>query len=145
MTSARLLPTVWIMHTADGWYPIQPSDRCRAEDHGKLNPHVLRIEDADGNVLWARNGAPQWVPAIISMADPGTVFPPRDEWDIAAYDTDDVVAGYREYCIADPAPGPNHSPAYRWGWANARRDATHIPDGYEPLRDAFIDMSRRPN
>lgn len=44
----------WIMHTTDGWYPIQPSERCRPEDHGRLNPHVLKIEDALGNVLWER-------------------------------------------------------------------------------------------
>ena len=51
---ASLLPTIWIMKTASGWYPIQPSDRCRPEDHGLLNPHVIQIEDANGNVLWRR-------------------------------------------------------------------------------------------
>lgn len=75
----------------------------------------------------------------------GTVFPPRDAWDIAAYDTDEVVAGYREHRICDPVPGPNRSPAYRWGWANSHKDATGTPDGYEPLRHAFIQISRRPN
>lgn len=55
--TARLIPTFWIMHTVDGWYPIQPSDRCKAEDHGQLNPHVVRISDADGNVLWTRKEA----------------------------------------------------------------------------------------
>ena len=59
MMAAHLLPTVWIMHTADGWYPIQPSSRCKAEDHGRLNPHVVRIEDAEGNVLWTRKEALQ--------------------------------------------------------------------------------------
>ena len=49
-----LLPTVWIMHTAEGWYPIQPSSRCRPEDHAALNDHVVRIEDVEGNVLWRR-------------------------------------------------------------------------------------------
>ncbi len=78
------------------------------------------------------------------MSELGTVFPPRDEWDIAAYPTDEVVAGYREYRPDDPAPGPNHSAGYRWGWTNGRRDVTHEPDGFEPLRYAFIDMSRRP-
>jgi hypothetical protein len=52
--AAELLPTIWIMHTADGWYPIQPSTRCKPEDHAALNPHVIRIEDASGNVLWDR-------------------------------------------------------------------------------------------
>lgn len=52
---AYLLPTVWIMRTANGWYPIQPSNLCKPEDHGALNPHVIRIEDADGNVLWDRS------------------------------------------------------------------------------------------
>lgn len=79
------------------------------------------------------------------MSEIGSVFPPRDEWDIAAYDTDEVVEGYREYSIHDPAPGPNRSPAYRWGWANSHKDATGIPDGFEPLRHAFIDLCRRPN
>ena len=52
-----LLPTVWSMHTVDGWYPIQPSSRCRPEDHGDLNPHVLRIEDAAGRTLWTRSAS----------------------------------------------------------------------------------------
>lgn len=50
----KLLPTVWIMRTDVGWYPIQPSDRCKPEDHGRLNDHVMSIEDAEGNVLWTR-------------------------------------------------------------------------------------------
>ncbi len=54
MTEARLLPTVWIMRTKDGFYPIQPSSLCKPEDHGELNPHVVAIEDAEGNVLWKR-------------------------------------------------------------------------------------------
>jgi len=51
---AYLLPTVWIMVTAAGWYPVQPSNKCKPEDHAALNPHVIRIEDAAGNVLWRR-------------------------------------------------------------------------------------------
>lgn len=50
-----LLPhDIWIMRTKDGWYPIQPSAKCKPEDHGRLNDHVLSIEDMDGNVLWKR-------------------------------------------------------------------------------------------
>ena len=49
-----LLPTLWLMRTGDGFYPIQPSDRCKPEDHGRLNPHVLSVEDIDGKVLWKR-------------------------------------------------------------------------------------------
>jgi hypothetical protein len=52
---AMLLPTYWIMRTAEGWYPIQPSSKCKPEDHGALNPHVVRIEDMEGNVLWDRS------------------------------------------------------------------------------------------
>lgn len=74
--------------------------------------------------------------------DIGSVFPPRDEWDIAAYATDEVVAGYREHRIDDIAPGPNHAPGYRWGWSNARKDATKIDDGFEGLRRAYIRMQR---
>lgn len=54
MTEAKLTPTVWIMKVKNGFYPIQPSDHCKPETHGKLNPHVLSIEDAEGNVLWKR-------------------------------------------------------------------------------------------
>lgn len=50
----KLLPTVWIMRTKDHFYPIQPSELCKPEDHGKLNDHVVSIEDADGRVLWQR-------------------------------------------------------------------------------------------
>lgn len=54
--SARPLPNIWIMHTVDGgWYPIEPSEKCKPEDHGKLNPHVTRIEAVDGRVLWTRS------------------------------------------------------------------------------------------
>ena len=44
----------WLMFTADGFYPIQPSEKCKAEDHGRLNDHVIRIEDVAGKVLWRR-------------------------------------------------------------------------------------------
>lgn len=53
--AAYLLPTVWTMRTADGWYPIQPSNLCKPEDHGRLNDHVIRIEDAEGNTIWERS------------------------------------------------------------------------------------------
>lgn len=53
-TATALLPTVWLMFTVDGFYPIQPSVRCKPEDHGFLNDHVTRIEDIEGNVLWQR-------------------------------------------------------------------------------------------
>lgn len=80
----------------------------------------------------------------MSAADAGTIFPPRDEWDIAAYPTDEVVAGYRDYRHDDPAPGENHSPGYRWGWTNHRKDAASEPDGFERIRSAFIRMCERP-
>ena len=51
---AKFLNTVWIMRTVTGWYPVQPSDKCTPEDHGRLNPHVLTIEDTKGNVLWRK-------------------------------------------------------------------------------------------
>lgn len=58
MEQAKLLDTYWIMRTRDGFfYPIQPSSKCKAEDHGRLNPHVIQIDDADGNVLWKRQDA----------------------------------------------------------------------------------------
>ncbi len=54
-SGAKLLPTVWLMFTAEGFYPIQPSNRCKPEDHGALNDHVTRIEDIFGNVIWRRS------------------------------------------------------------------------------------------
>lgn len=51
----QLLPTIWIMRTVDNnWYPIQPSEKCKPEDHGRLNNHIVSIEDAAGGVLWQR-------------------------------------------------------------------------------------------
>jgi hypothetical protein len=49
-----MLNEVWIMKTKDGWYPVTPSKKCKPEDHGKLNPHVISIEDERGNVIWTR-------------------------------------------------------------------------------------------
>jgi hypothetical protein len=52
---SKLLPTVWIMRTKEGFfYPIQPTKKCKPEDHGRLNPHVIAIETASGKVLWKR-------------------------------------------------------------------------------------------
>lgn len=48
-------PRIWIMFTSDGWYPIEPSEKCKPEDHGNPNDHVLRIETIAGEVLWARD------------------------------------------------------------------------------------------
>jgi hypothetical protein len=72
------------------------------------------------------------------------VFPPRTAFDILAYDTEEIVAGYRQYRDGDPEPGDNRSASYRWGWANARKDVTREPDGFEPLRRDFIRMVERP-
>ena len=55
MSGAVLRKTFWIMHTIDGgWYPIQPSTKCKPEDHGRLNNHIASIEDAEGKVIWRR-------------------------------------------------------------------------------------------
>lgn len=53
--AAALLPTIWVMRTKDGFYPIQPSDKCKPEDHGRLNDHVMSIEDINGVVIWRRS------------------------------------------------------------------------------------------
>lgn len=50
----EMLDEIWIMRCAGFWYPVQPSRRCKPEDHGALNDHILSIEDAEGNVLWKR-------------------------------------------------------------------------------------------
>lgn len=78
----------------------------------------------------------------MNKAEHGYVFPPRDEWDVDAYPTDDVVDGYRGHSIHDPFPGDNHSPGYRWGFYNARKDATCIDDGYDHIRSAYIRMEK---
>lgn len=79
---------------------------------------------------------------MASPHDLGQVFPPRDEWDVAAYDSNEVVAGYRDHAPDDPVPGPNHSPAYRWGWTNRRRDAMRNCDGFDGIRHAYFELSR---
>lgn len=52
------MPVAWIMHTNSGrFYVIEPSTRCRPEDHGRLNDHVVKITDAlTGVLLWERSG-----------------------------------------------------------------------------------------
>jgi hypothetical protein len=80
------------------------------------------------------------------MTDIGTVFPPRDEWDVLGYPIDDVVEGYRSHRVGDPVPGNNHTPGYRWGWTNAQKDRTYkeIPfDGFEAIRSAVIALEKR--
>src|SRR5262245_299605 len=57
----------------------------------------------------------------MSFIDPP--FPPRDAFDVFAYDDDEVINGYLDgHRDDDIEPGPNHSPAYRWGWLNRRPD-----------------------
>lgn len=70
------------------------------------------------------------------------IFPPTAPEHIESYPDDDVVSGYRDHCIDDPEPGPNRSPGYRWGWLNARKDATGEADGHEWVRGAFIRKHR---
>jgi hypothetical protein len=50
----KLLDTVWLMHTKDGFYPIQPSELCKPEDHGKINDHIMMISNLEGDILWKR-------------------------------------------------------------------------------------------
>ena len=68
-------------------------------------------------------------------------FPPTCIEDIMIYDGDEVVAGYRERRRDDIPPGENRSPGYRWGWTNSQRDHGQ-PDGFEPLRYAYIRAMR---
>ena len=77
--------------------------------------------------------------------DIGKVFPPRDVWDIAAYDTDDVVAGHRTHRKDQQPPDDSFTPGYRWGWANARKTLTGEVDGFEELRATFAHMDRLKN
>lgn len=50
---------IWIMLTKDGFYPVEPTKKCKPEDHGRLNDHVISIQDINGNVLWERKEAVQ--------------------------------------------------------------------------------------
>jgi hypothetical protein len=69
-------------------------------------------------------------------------FPPTCVQHIHDYDSDDVVMGYRAHRIEDTPPGHNYPPGYRWGFANARCDASRAPDGFEALRYAYIQWCR---
>lgn len=79
------------------------------------------------------------------IAPIGTVFPPRDAFELMAYDLDQVVEGWLDYDPFVLPPGENHDPGYRWGWANARRTYTKQPDGYDSIRQDYIKMKRMPN
>lgn len=65
-------------------------------------------------------------------------FPPKCWQDIFAYDDDDVVAGFREYRLGEPEPGPNRPAGYRWGWANRKRDTTREPDAFDEVRRSYM-------
>ncbi len=78
-----------------------------------------------------------------STADPiGDVFPPRHEWDLAAYDADEAMEGFFDQEPGDPPPGDNRSPSYRWGWANRARDRQIEDDGFDHIRHAYIALRR---
>jgi len=50
-------PNIWIMFTNGGFYPVKPSAACKPDDHGNLNPRVIRIENMRGDVLWTREAS----------------------------------------------------------------------------------------
>jgi hypothetical protein len=50
----KMLDTVWLMHTKDGFYLLQPSERCKPEDHGNINDHLMMISSFEGDILWKR-------------------------------------------------------------------------------------------
>jgi hypothetical protein len=39
----------------EGWYPVVFTSRCKVEDHVKLNPGTVRVEEMDGRVIWPLN------------------------------------------------------------------------------------------
>jgi hypothetical protein len=47
--------------------------------------------------------------------------------DLDTLDEDEILAGYREYRVGDPEPGPNRGRAYWHGWRNAARDRGQLP------------------
>lgn len=77
-----------------------------------------------------------------SEPDFGTVFPPRDEYDVLAYDPADVMRGYRRFVADDPIPGPNHATGFRWGWQNRKRDCQLGDDGFDDVRRLAMLMSK---
>jgi hypothetical protein len=45
----------WVMLTNDNmFYLIEPSAVCKPEDHGNLNPHVVKIKNLADETLWIR-------------------------------------------------------------------------------------------
>ncbi len=73
---------------------------------------------------------------------PGAVYPPRNLFDIAAYDLEEVFDGYMAQEADEPLPGDNHSPAYRWGATNNLRDRQIDDDGFDGLRQAYLAARR---
>lgn len=51
---------VWIFYRKDDqgkvfFYAITVTDRCKPDDHARLNPGTLKIEDAaTGKILWQK-------------------------------------------------------------------------------------------
>jgi len=74
--------------------------------------------------------------------DTAGVYPPRDEWDIAAYDPGDMIDGFSAQDPSMPVPGDNRSPAYRWGATNRIRDHKGEDDGFDEIRHAWLHMRR---
>lgn len=70
-------------------------------------------------------------------------FPPRSPADVAAYPDHELVLGFIEFRPEDPDPGDNRSPAYRWGWMNAKRDHAKVDDGYDAFRAWVISDFRQ--
>lgn len=51
--------SILVMVTEHGFYPVEAvsfvsMDR-QAADHGRLNQHVIRVEDSAGNILWKKH------------------------------------------------------------------------------------------
>lgn len=73
-------------------------------------------------------------------------FPPETWRDIEAYSTADLIEGFSDGYTGvksgDPVPGPNRSPAYRWGYQNAIRDHQAEDDGFDNVRHEFIRQRR---
>ena len=50
--AVKVSDRIVIFHRAEGFYPAVFTPQCKPEDHAKLNPGTLRIEELSGEILW---------------------------------------------------------------------------------------------
>lgn len=43
---------VVIFFRKEGFYPVQFTPNCKVEDHVRLNPGTIRVEELNGKIIW---------------------------------------------------------------------------------------------